>query len=237
MLWVAYDQWRLSQQLILAIKAADVKRAENALNSGADPNSREETRGTIWERIVDHVFRPSMAMEQPTALMLATDLSEPLYNGPHERVAGTLVKALLAHGASSNLPVGRYAETPLDAAIRSNLGRSEVIKALIEHGGHTSADPPYDDLCLAIESNADLEIIELLLKRGSNPDAEDHDQKTPLSYAILRGDLPIVRTLLRYHANPSALTITYDPQSRPLRVAQEEGKREVYDLLKSAGAR
>ena len=237
MLWVAYDRWRLGQQLILAVKAADVKGAENALNGGADPNSREEARGTLWERIVDQVLRPSSVKEQPTALILATYWADANYHGQHDKESSALVNALLVHGANSNLPHSWERETPLSVAILGSHGHSEVTKALIEHDAHTPAKPPYDDLCLAIQYNADQEIIELLLNRGSSPDAEDHNQKTPLGYAITRGDLPILRCLLRYHANVNALTITYDPQSRPLRVAQEEGKREIYDLLKSAGAR
>ena len=53
----------------------------------------------------------------------------------------------------------------------------------------------------AIDSE-ELRVAEALLRMGINVNAKNHEGRTPLMYAVERSDIPMIRFLLRYHADP-----------------------------------
>lgn len=57
--------------------------------------------------------------------------------------------------------------------------------------------------------NKNVQLIELLLQNGWNPNALTKDGYTPLTFAITNEDLEITRLLLQYHANPVQINFTH----------------------------
>ena len=74
-------------------------------------------------------------------------------------------------------------------------------------------------------------LVELLLSKGADANAEDSSGRTPLSYAAERHNVPAVQCLLTAHANPNAGSLNL-----PLAEAANFGDMAILKLLLANGA-
>ena len=98
---------------------------------------------------------------------------------------------------------------------------------------------------LACKANAPVEVVELLLEAGVNvnshvcpPTYERHwrsDTYTPLHYAIIHKNLPLVRLLLHHGANLDD-EMHHEGPTFPIHLASFTGPPELVQLLIDAGA-
>lgn len=125
------------------------------------------------------------------------------------------VQRLLSEGVEVNSRIcsyGRYGGTPLhkSAADASSEKDFRILRLLVEAGADlnatirgTFATP----LNLAASDN-DIEVVELLLELGANPDSRDWGQQTPLMLALRSGSvercLPVVRAIVKAGASVNA---------------------------------
>jgi uncharacterized protein len=93
------------------------------------------------------------------------------------------VRFLLNHGAKPDYPKSPKGRTPLMVACAYYSGKS-ICSMLIEKGANVNvtAQDGITSLMLAAE-NAKLDVVELLLRHGANPNAKDGSGKTAYDYA------------------------------------------------------
>ncbi len=78
-----------------------------------------------------------------------------------------------------------------------------------------------------------VDIVQLLLERGADPNLRDGDGDSPLHLAILNHHAQIIRQLLNQGADPNAIN---DDGNTPLLLASESGDRHIVRLLLDKGA-
>jgi ankyrin repeat protein len=74
-------------------------------------------------------------------------------------------------------------------------------------------------------------IVRQLLAAGADPNVEDEQGRTALSYAVEKDELETVRVLLANGADPNA-----GRMNLPLQVAAHRGSTAVVEVLLQAGA-
>jgi ankyrin repeat protein len=145
-----------------------------------------------------------------------------------------VVKRLLARGADLGAR-GSYPFTPLDEAIRSN--RVEVVKVLLDAGAAERDTFRETAAHTAVRAQfpQSPQILELLLRKGADPNARNAEDKTPL-IALLEGlETPeMVRVLLKYGARVDACDREHGETA--LQAAAAFGNVEVTRLLLAAKA-
>lgn len=114
------------------------------------------------------------------------------------------VRGLLASGANPN--EGRYVGfTPVFfAIINQNL---EMLRAMVDKGADVQATDGIGSTTLmwaASNEKANPELVEELLKLGVNPNAANKKGETALTWAMRRGQTPIVTALTRAGASQTA---------------------------------
>ena len=78
------------------------------------------------------------------------------------------------------------------------------------------------------------ELAEILLKAGAHPDISSTvTGLAPIHTAANDGDLPMVKTLIRYGSNPLLQGRTPNDSWTPIGAARRNGHREVVDYLMS----
>lgn len=115
------------------------------------------------------------------------------------------VEALLSTGADPNAALSQPPEwTPLGAAIEElEFGGSvDVVRLLVAHGADVNA--PYVGTKLAPLHAAmfseNIEVIELILDAGANPNALSDEDRSPLRFAVERDALDMAALFLRHGA-------------------------------------
>ena len=166
-----------------------------------------------------------------------------------------VVRTLISAGADANKQ-GRFSETALSIATRSpQMAKTQlehglldsdgdryirdnalpIVQALIDAGAIIDAQNIKGCTALAIATaRGDLEMVNLLITAGANPNLETADE-TPkvLAIAVEGNSLQIVQTLLKAGADPN---IT-DKQGRTaLELATRKGYAEIAAILRQAGA-
>ena len=77
-------------------------------------------------------------------------------------------------------------------------------------------------------------MVNLLLERGADPNAIDENSWTALFWAVHRGHVGVLKSLI---ARGASINIR-DPGGRsPLQVAKMEGQTEVHQILEAAGGK
>ncbi|KAK5945529.1 hypothetical protein PMZ80_002734 [Knufia obscura] len=110
---------------------------------------------------------------------------------------------LLKYGADANMTAGANAESALAMAITGN--NFEFLELYLNHGGDVDAILPDGDTCFikAITKTAPLDIVELMLTSGADPNRKDKHGKTPLLESLFIQRLDIATLLLDHGANPN----------------------------------
>lgn len=266
----AREQWGGQTPLMWAAAQSHPQMIRLLIQHGANVNDRATIRD--WQRRVTAEGRPKdMNRGGFTALLYAAregcvecarelvkakaDINMPDPDGVTPLILALmnihwdLAKFLIEAGADVN-QWDIYGQTPLYAAVDMNtlpVGRRVELPALDDTTG--------------------LEVIKMLLERGANPNAQlklriPHRQvaydrytepmlnigTTPLIRAAKAGDIPVVKLLLEYGANPNLPNLNGDTPlmaavgkgwiNSPTRGAYytEDQALEVYSLLRAAGA-
>lgn len=105
---------------------------------------------------------------------------------------------------------------------------------MIAHGADVHARDGCGDTALhAAGSQADPEIVELLLRAGADVNARGPNGTPPLMTAVCFGHAPVIQALIRAGADVNAAN---GAGLAALHVAAAVGRPEVLDLLRAAGA-
>ena len=105
------------------------------------------------------------------------------------------------------------------------------VQLLLENGAEVDAVAT-DSGCTSLHYAASLghvDLCELLVRYGADPDAQTARLETPLHLAVASGHSDVVALLLKYHAR---LDIRDTNGMTPLQQAETVNKREIVTLIK-----
>lgn len=152
-----------------------------------------------------------------------------------------MVELLIRYGANPN-EVDRNGITPLmDAAYKDYL---EICKILLEANADLEMVEKEFGMNALIEASrgGNVEIVKMLIERGTNLHVQDHDGWTALHYACSRGYKDIVLCLVENGANVHFRSDDGDTPLQEVKDCMEFGidtgpLKEIMDILFSYGAR
>ena len=143
--------------------------------------------------------------------------------------AGDLTKVQACLDAGGD---GKRNEALMEAA---RCGHRQVAALLIERGANASYGSKKCDfqtplIQAALEDR--LEVVELLIEKGANVNANDNDFRTALMYAAKEGHVAVVEALLK--AKPDLTLSDNDDLTAPM-LAQLFDQDAVVEIFKAAG--
>jgi ankyrin repeat protein len=203
-----------------AVRESALALAKAALEAGASPNFRPEEGGTVltW---ASTVAMTQLLLESGARVVDEQDRDTSLHNaaenGDIERI-----ELLLAYDGA--LVLGRFNEfdqTPLHLAVLR--GSLATVRLLLDSGANVNAhnelrigETPLSDLIWEQGSKVDLELVELLLRRGADPTIPGWMGNTALSRAQERSDADseLVQLLEHYHRTPTPPRARQTPARR-----------------------
>ena len=127
---------------------------------------------------------------------------------------------------------GKRNEALMEAA---RCGHAQVAALLLERGANASYGSKKCDfqtplIQAALENR--LEVVELLIEKGANVNANDNDFRTALMYAAKEGHVAVVEALLK--AEPDLTLSDNDDLTAPM-LAQLFDQDAVVEIFKAAG--
>src|SRR5262249_10232153 len=125
----------------------------------------------------------------------------PLYIAVTEQQTAT-VELLLGKGADPNLRVG--GNTALVPAIVSD--RLDLVDKLIKYGADVNDRTDNGYVLLEAVKESSPAVVAALLSRGANARAADPNGRTGVMFAVKRGDLEMLRSLLMAGADVNSST-------------------------------
>jgi ankyrin repeat protein len=136
-----------------------------------------------------------------------------------------VIKRFLNRGLNPNTLVD---DSPiLMLAIRSH--RYDIVRLLLEKGANPNIEYPFSDRT-AIFASEDPNIIDMLIRYGADVNKKIDNGDTPLSYFVLRGNIPVIKLLVSRGAD---LNATDNEGKTPLTKASNV---KVAELLLKLGA-
>ncbi|KAI9360068.1 ankyrin repeat-containing domain protein [Zopfochytrium polystomum] len=191
---------------------------ETALTSAAMSGNLETVRMLVEHGAdVRHASKSASGVERVTAL-----------HGACEMGHVDIVKLLLATKRVDVDAVTNPPFTPLTLAIQ--LERVDCAIALLDAGANVNLLGP---IYFAI-AHGEVSVVEALLERQCDLDRFDQEGHTPLTLAISKRNVAMVKLLLeKGKVDPNKKKQDGMP---PLELAQLEGFAEIVDLLKASGA-
>lgn len=167
----------------------DSKKIERLIQNGANINARDD-------------FANTTVLEKATS-----------------RKYESLFLKLLELGADVNIPTNDYLKTILNNALSSHLSEKTIL-LIIEKSNLEILNSPdelgYTALHHAINGKASLSVIKQLLLSGLAITSKDHQYgKTPLIFAVEKGELDMVKCLLQ----PECINLPNHKGETPLMVA------------------
>lgn len=198
------------------------------LDRGADPNGQTRGDRRWWPLRCAIISAASSVHNEPIIRLLlergATPDDNDLYNAGFAADAARCLRLLIDHGTN----VAQLAEQALAAPIST--GNVAAVRVLLEAGadlaryrdddGHPAAVVP-----AALAAGCDVELIELLLTHGADPDAPGPDGRSALRVATAQGRSDLVELLRRHGARDDATDI--DRLLYACRHGDEESARRV----------
>jgi ankyrin repeat protein len=187
------------EPLLTAVRDGHLDIVNALLAHGADPNAGQYTPLLVAVQIGKLDIVKALVAHAATVNPIDGQTSLTLTALEHNHL--DVLQFLLSHGA--NMPVGRAA---LMAAVRSR--NAELTRLVL--GQNSGLDVAALSLALASAcTNGNIDIVNLLLKYGADPNLGSDDSgnpEVPLIIAAARGhaeDAEVVRALLLAHADPN----------------------------------
>lgn len=220
------EQRKRLRRSVLNARAGDVKLL---LDEGADPDATSDQeitplhlaalcglKGAATELLSHGASVDAASRTVGTPLHCAARAADP-----------EMVKVLLKHGAAPSLG-DRLGKTPLHLV--AALEEGQMLSTIAGVVSRLTSGPPSGP-APNVKTPQPMKVAELLMDAGASPDAIDvvHGA-TPLYYAALAGNVPILKYLLEQGADPNAGRIG------PLHAAASEGRVGVLNVLLEAGA-
>lgn len=197
--------------LLCAINSRNPEAVEFLLKSGADPNRA--------------------APNGENAVLTASLWT--IWDPGNAEVMRGILQSLLEHGADPNDPVPNGRTALMSAAMGDD---TTILKMLLDGGAnlHAVADNGATALGEAVEFGR-LNSAKYLIARGARAGgAEGGSGFTPLHFAVLRGEAPMVETILPVTADPNTVDST---GMTPLDIAVRYGHATIAELLRKSGAK
>jgi hypothetical protein len=185
-------------------RSHQVERPKRKGKEGAKMTTEGDCRA--FERI-DAAFREG----DMAALCLAVDPSDLVPNGPLPYGIGPCLEYAIYHSPLSF--IRELLEIGADPNPEDHAGFPPLIAAL---WNSTRPDT--------------MEVVELLLSSGADPDQRGLNDYTALHVAVVEGNRPAVEVLLAAGANPRLRTRIDDLES-PLEIARAKGYSEIAEQL------
>ncbi len=194
-----------------AVIEKDTMKIDQLLQEGTDINTQHPTSGT-------------------TVLMIAS--SYYYYDD--------MVEYLIRKGADVNLK-DKEGKTALLWASSNSLENAKILIANSAKVNEAANDgmTPFLQATLGVSSGkVPIEMCDLLRKNGANINASLQRKSalgwTALHYAVVNGDIELVKYLIKYGANVNKAT---GEGSTPLYLAKVGGNEVIIKILKNAGAK
>ena len=144
-------------------------------------------------------------------------------------------KLLLEHGADPNLIMKQDIHPFLRAVLAHN---TSLCKLLLEYGLDITKRNITNSCNVALHMASGrkyLDICELLLRYNYDIETLDGRNQTALCTATMKGRYSVCKFLLERGANPNTTASTCCSRMSLLDVAKENGRMDIYDLLKRYG--
>ena len=170
----------------------------------------------------DRPSQPELAGQPSVIIIMSADLIK-------AAKAGDVAEARRCLDAGAD---GKRNEALMEAA---RCGHAQVAALLIERGANASYGSKKCDfqtplIQAALENQ--LEVVELLIDKGANVNANDNDFRTALMYAAKEGHVDVVKALLK--AEPDLTLSDNDDLTAPM-LAQLFDQDAVVEIFKAAG--
>jgi ankyrin repeat protein len=221
-----------------AAEAGQLECLDALLAAGANPNARSQGGYTPiflaallqdGEAVIERLIRGGADVNQA-----ADDGDTVLHNLSANEGNYNIFRFILQHGANPNAR-RTCGETPLQMA--AVWGVTECVRDLLAEGADTEVADRGGGTALtltAAQTEEHLEITELLLEYGADPDHAEVTGYTALHFAAQGGHARIVAKLLSCVKNVNPV----DSRGKtPLQLALEAGHEEIVAALRAAGAR
>ncbi|MCJ1462428.1 Ankyrin-2 [Pseudocyphellaria aurata] len=224
-----------------AVCNGHVETTEVLLTAGADLNIQDHRKSTALHKAVEFESLEivKLLLRAGSDVKIQDREKSTALHSAVSRGNSEIVKLLFMAGSDVNIQDDRKS-TALHLAVSprsGSRGQVEVVKLLLTPRADLNIDLDIQDrrnstaLHLAV-SKGHLEIVQLLLTAGANPNIEN-DKGTALHLAVSDGYLEIVKVLLRVESD---VNIQGDKNSTALHLAVERGHFEIIQLLLTAGA-
>ena len=226
--------------LIEAAENGNIQRVSKLLDSGIDPNIKNDSGG--WTALIeasynDHIEIVEILLDRGADINIRNNDGYTALSVATNNLNLEMMKLLLDKGADPNnyteesiLGWIAFTDEPIDKKI-------SAFKLLLEAGANPNKIDDYGNIERSIfdviDYHDNVEIVELLLKYDVDPNNKIYRTK-PLNIASAAGAIKIVETLLSAGADPNSKNSMNG--NTPLMEALNNNHSEIVELLLSANA-
>lgn len=217
-----------------AVRAGDLDLVRSVIQSGSSVNSRDENGSTPLHHAAERGLVGCVAvLIEHGADVQTTDNSgfSPLLWAIVARQED-IVDQLLSMGADAN---SLSADGRSAIAWAARMGQVSIARLLLDRGAsmHDALNRQRTTPLEEAAASGNLHIVELLIRRGADPNHRDRDGWSAIHWAAEEGHQEIVSFLLNHGANPNAVS-SYG--TSPLHCAANGGNPAIVSLLLNTGA-